>query len=98
MEIRVWSENGDLMAHAVIRKVTMEHDVESWEVEPHPFYAEESTEVTHWPTESMAVRHANQEAARWKQEAEDDFTEQHGEKPTGVMSETGFSIQEVEDE
>ena len=95
MEVRVWCENGDLVAHATVSYVA---DDDVWMVESHPFSTDEKTPDTIWGTREAAHVAAMNHAERWRREAINDYFERHGDYPVGIMSETGFTIQEVEDE
>lgn len=92
MEIRVWNEAGDIVGYCVVKEDEKEAGCVNLELYPGGTY-EETISGTSW---DLAVFTAQQKCEKWKKEAEAEFERIHGEKPKGVMSETGFYVQEVE--
>jgi len=89
MEIRVWQENGDLVGYCEIKPKGEEYELTVYPP------AGPSIDVP-FASEDGAKHYAHGICEKWKEYAEKEFEQMHGEKPVGVMSETGFTIQEVE--
>lgn len=97
MEIRIWNETGDLVGHCKVDG-TVVHFFPEFEGAYGAAQSHVKGEfVIPFATEELAVANARHICEQWKGQAEKAFEEMHGEKPVGVMSETGFTIQEVED-
>ncbi|MEU4534369.1 hypothetical protein AB0G15_05840 [Streptosporangium sp. NPDC023825] len=90
-EYRVWNETGDYCGGAKVIKVK-----DGYEVHLDPFnHADDDRKLT-FLYENDAFDSAHRFAETYMAEAIADFTEKHGEAPTGVMSDTGYSIQVCE--
>lgn len=96
MEIRLVNESAGVVGHV---EIVHNRKTDMWDVTP---YFDNLGEATATPisseSESWARQHADDLVSEMKKECEDDFRKRYGQEPVGVMSETGFTIQYVEDE
>jgi hypothetical protein len=95
MEIRLVNESAGVVGHVTIK---YNNETDMWEVTPYFDNSGGVGDTEKFPSESSAFYDARGKINALKYECEEDFRKRYSKEPVGVMSETGFTIQEVEGE
>jgi hypothetical protein len=91
MEIRLVNESAGVVGHVEIMYNTASRQ---WETSTY-FGNAENGSIVQCPSSSSAYELGLRLVKEFEKECEDDFRKRYGEEPKGVMSKTGFTIQEV---
>lgn len=93
MEVRLWNELGESLGYCTVKEDEKEAGYFNLSFYPGGMFEKTVTSTS----EELAKMAAMSRCEKWKREAEEEFEKEHGEKPVGVVTETGFYIEVVDD-